>query len=100
MFSEVVQHYVNMGANQFVKDFRQKWQVKKAMAHQQMVMVRKEKQLQKEAKVNMKEIEEDHSPQKEKSHNQLKGLISKFGDAVLANLYTHAELVTCAKDMA
>lgn len=97
MFSEVVQRYVNMGANQFVKDFPQKWQVKKAMAHRQMVMVRKERQLQKESKVNMKEIEEDHCPQKEKSDNQLKGLISKFGNAVLANLYTRAELVTLCK---
>lgn len=69
MYSEVIQRYVNMGANQFLKDFRKKWQVKKAMAHRQMVMARKEKKVQKEAKVTLKEIQDDHSSQKERAHN-------------------------------
>lgn len=41
-----------MGANQFVKDFRCKWQVKKAMA-------RKDKQVQKDAKVPLENVIQD-----------------------------------------
>ena len=48
-----------MGANQFVKDFRRKWQVKKAMAHRQMVMARKDKQVQKDAKVPLENVIQD-----------------------------------------
>ena len=48
-----------MGANQFVKDFRRKWQVKKAMAYRQMVMARKDKQVQKDAKVPLENVIQD-----------------------------------------
>ena len=48
-----------MGANQFVKDFRCKWQVKKAMAYRQMVMARKDKQVQKDAKVPLENVIQD-----------------------------------------
>lgn len=80
---EVVKRYANMGANQFVKEFRRKWQVKKAMAHRQMVMARKDKRVQQEAKVPVSEIIADQSDHKERSHHRMKELISKFGDAIL-----------------
>lgn len=94
---EVVKRYVNMGANQFVKEFRRKWQVKKAMAHRQMVMSRKDKRVQQEAKLPVSEIIADQSDHKERSHHRMKELISKFGDAVLGNLYTRAELISLSK---
>ena len=93
----MIKRYTNMGANQFVKDFRCKWQVKKAMAYRQMVMARKDKQVQKDAKVPLENVVQDNSHKKETSHNQLKATISKFGDAVLGNLYSKAELITLSK---
>ena len=67
------------------------------MAHRQMAMARKDKQVQKDAKVPLETVIQDNSRQKETSHNQLKATISKFGDAVLGNLYSKAELVTLSK---
>ena len=46
VFVKAVKRYVNTGANQFVKEFRRKWQVRKAMAHRKMVMARNDKQVQ------------------------------------------------------
>ena len=97
LFTEVVQRYTNVGANQFVKDFRRQWQVKKAMAHRQMVMARKDKQVQKDAKVPLEKVIQDNSCHKEVSHNQLKDVIGRFGYAVLGNMYTKTELVTLSK---
>ena len=62
-----------------------------------MVMARKDKQVQKDAKLPLENVIQDNSHQKETSHNQLKATISKFGDAVLGNLYSKAELVTLSK---
>lgn len=86
LFTEVVQRYTNVGANQFVKDFRRQWKVKKAMAHRQMVMARKDKQVQKDAKVPLEKVIQDNSCHKEVSHNQLKDVIGRFGYAVLGNM--------------
>ena len=62
-----------------------------------MVMARKDKQVQKDAKVPLETVIQDNSRQKETSHNQLKATISKFGEAVQGNLYSKAELVTLSK---
>ena len=94
---EVVKHYVNIDANQFVKEFRRKWQVKKAMAHRQMVMARIDGRVQQHTKVHVNEIIADHSHHRQCSHNHIKELIIKFGDAVLGNLYTLTELISLSK---
>lgn len=52
---------------------------------------------QQEAKVPVSEIIADQSDHKERSHHRMKELISKFGDAVLGNLYTSAELISLSK---
>ena len=46
-----------------------------------MVMARKDKQVQKDAKVPLENVIQDNSHKKETSQNQLKATISKFGDA-------------------
>ncbi len=62
-----------------------------------MVVVREDKKMRKEAKVPFSDIQDDNSKYKERSHDQLKSLVSKLGDAILAQLYKHKELLLLQK---
>lgn len=60
-------------------------------------MLRKDKQKKKEAKIPMKQILEDDSNHRVRSHTRLTGLIDNFGDAVLSGLYTRPEIIQLCK---
>lgn len=85
--------YINMGANQFLRDFRRDWEVQKTIAHRNMVMVRKEKKKQRDAKIPVDQICSDSSANKVESHRKLQGLIANFGTEILPAVYTRADLV-------
>lgn len=97
MFTDIVDRYIHMGANQFLRDFRRTWEVQKSIAHRNMVMVRKEKKKQKDAKVPIPQICGDSSANKVESHRKLQGLIANFGTEILSSVYTRADLVKLCK---
>ena len=92
LYDEVIKRHVNMGANEFLRDFRRDWHVRKTIAHRNMVMLRKEDKMKKGAKVTLPSIIDDCSEQKVNSHRKLQCLKSQFGAAVLWKLYTRQEL--------
>ncbi|KAL9961197.1 hypothetical protein ACROYT_G030097 [Oculina patagonica] len=92
MYSDLVNRYIHMGGNQFLRDFRREWEVQKSIAHRNNIMVRVEKKKRKEAKVPLAQICDDNTTNKVESHHKLQGLIASFGEEILSSVYTRAEL--------
>ena len=66
--------------------------MKKTVAHRQMVMIRKEKKEKKNARLSLKETEQDGSPNKCNSHIRLQSLLVQYGVAFIWTVYTVKEL--------
>jgi hypothetical protein len=59
---------MKMGAGQFFRDYRRAYYIQKSMAHRKVVLQRKEKAKKRKMKVLLKQIEEDKSVCKRRSH--------------------------------
>lgn len=57
-----------------------------------MVLMRTQKNERKKAKLEMKQMSKDRSPNKMVSHAELKGMVFKFGDAFLWTVYKVPEI--------
>ena len=84
--------YIRVGAKEVLRDFKRCYLLKKTMAHRHMVLMRTQKNERKKAKLEMKEMSEDRSPNKGVSHAKLKGIIFQFGDAFLWTAYKVPEI--------
>ena len=92
IFDEVIQRYMRLGSGQFLKDFRRDYNLKKTLAHRKAVLARKEKDQERQLKVQIKAIEEDRSSSKRASHLRLVALIKQIHEKGIVKLYTKAEL--------
>lgn len=81
-----------MAANQFLRDFRRDFQIKKSTAHRKAVMERKEKARHEQMKVNLFEIKQDRSHGKEVSHTRLVALVNQVKSNGMVRLYKKSEL--------
>ena len=72
MLSDIVDRYIHMGGNQFLRDFQREWEVQKSVAHRNNVMVRMAKKKREYAKVPLSQICDDQSRNKVESHHKLK----------------------------
>ena len=62
IFEEVIRRYLRLGSGQFLKDFRRDYNLKKTLAHRKAVLARKEKDQERQMKVQIKAIEGDRKP--------------------------------------
>ena len=92
LYEKVVERFLNVGSKQFLKDFKRNFLVKKPLAHRQMVLIRKNKEERKKAKIAIREFQNDISRNKCESHSRLKSLLRGFGNAYLWKVYTVPEL--------
>lgn len=92
IYKDVIERYTKMGANQFLRDFRRDFQIKKSTAHRKAVMERKEKARHKQMKVNLSEIKRDRSHGKEVSHTRLVALVNQVMSNGMVRLYKKKEL--------
>lgn len=94
IYVDIVTRYMKMGAGQFFRDFRRDYHVQKSLAHRKAVLLRKEKAKERKMKVTLKQIEQDRSIGKRRSHVRLLALVTEMGDRGLFRLYTKKELHT------
>ena len=92
IYKDVIERYIKMGANQFLRDFRRDFQIKKSTAHRKAVMERKEKARHKLMKVNLSEIRQYRSHGKEVSHTRLVALVNQVKSNGMVRLYKKSEL--------
>ena len=92
IFEEVIRRYLRLGSGQFLKDFRRDYNLKKTLAHRKAVLARKEKDQERQMKVQIKAIEGDRSPSKRSSHLRLVALINQIHKKGMIRLYTKKEL--------
>lgn len=92
IFEEVIKRYMRLGSGQFLKDFRREYNLKKTLAHRKAVLARKEKEQERQLKVQIKAIEEDRSPSKRSSHLRLIALINQIHEKGMIRLYTKEEI--------
>ena len=92
LFGKMLKRFTNVGSKQFWKDFLRDFMLKKTLAHRKMVLIRKNKQEKNNAKIMIKQFEEDSSSKKVNTHSQLKTLLLKYGEAYLWTIYQMAEL--------
>jgi hypothetical protein len=81
-----------MGAEQFLRDFRRDFHIKKSMAHREAVLQKKKIVEEKQLKVQIPEIEQDRSKGKKISHMRLLDLVHKLGSECITRLYSKKEL--------
>ncbi|CAB4018728.1 ATP-dependent DNA helicase PIF1 [Paramuricea clavata] len=93
MLEDILFHYLNMGASQFLKDFRMEYKVKKNAELRKTVTQRKEKRQEKNDSVPFKDIESDRSENKIVSHGRLVGFTNKYKDAGLCRVYNKSQLL-------
>ena len=92
IFEEVIRRYLRLGSGQFLKGFQRDYNLKKTLAHRKAALARKEKDQERQMKVQIKAIEGDRSPSKRSSHLRLVALINQIHKKGMIRLYTKEEL--------
>ena len=84
---------MNMGAKQYLRDFRRDFEWKKKEALRIKVLQRTQVKQQRERKVTVEEILSDSSPGKSDSHMKLKLLVAKDPKIFETRVYIQQDLV-------
>ncbi|KAJ7350134.1 hypothetical protein OS493_038316 [Desmophyllum pertusum] len=95
LLADLLMYYVNMGACQFLRDFRRECQVKKSVELRKRVLQRQERNQEKTDSVPFQEILRDRSENKKVSHGRLVAFIHKHpGTTSLSRVFIKTQLVT------
>ena len=92
LYEMVIKKYIHVGGKQFLKDLTREVTLKKSLAHRSMVLIRKNKQERRRAKIPISQFERDSSHRKRDSHCCLRSQLLKYGEAFLWTVYTIPEL--------
>ncbi|KXJ28667.1 hypothetical protein AC249_AIPGENE19458 [Exaiptasia diaphana] len=97
IFKMVVEKYVHMGADQFLRDFRRAHRIKRTAEHRKKVLERQKPREVKTAVCTIDDMKADTSPGKVTSHHKIINFVEKFGEAEFVKAYKRTELVTLSK---
>lgn len=95
LLASVLMYYINMGASQFLRDFRRESYIQKSVELRKRVLQRKERTKEKSDSVSFQDILKDRSENKKVSHGRLVAFLHQHqGNASLARVYSKAQLVS------
>lgn len=93
LFLKVTMRYVNMGAGQFLRDFRRSLNLKRSEELRKKVLKKRKEVEERNAIVRWDDVIADTSPGKVAIHGQLVACVRQYGCGPIRKNYTKAQLV-------